>query len=251
MSPEQERDLAWLRAAQANDDRGMESLYRTYYADIEHAARDVALTDPDDSFGVAQLAFVEAIRDFDTDRELISFRTHAGSVMRRALREARDREQAVTVPVTAVRRYYAIMRDAGSFDVAYARVRLGGLGMSAGAFLATHHAVAASCDVDDPDVAADVRQRPADPHTEPDPFYAAELLSMVPAVEERILRLRFDFGDVPTQNARLMMDVAPGTLMTYNNIGTVIGVSRARTQYMYHRAIATIKANVTDTMNQE
>ena len=258
-------ELATLLRVQAGHSAAADLIVRQYDRAIHAAARDVALADPDDSYGVAALAFVEAMHSFQIERSWISFGTYVHRMMRHALRDARAAESMVTVPTRTVALYRSIMRDAqGDFDVALAHTKLGGVGMSASAFLATHHAVAVPYDVADVAAVTDTRQRvpdlysvrdlqvlPTDARVVVDREWMDQLFRCVTPTEERILRLRFDFADVGTQTERLNRDIAPGTNMAFSDIGAVVVMSPRRVRTLYDRALDKMRAYIRTDLAKE
>lgn len=241
--------------------RAVERLSAAYIAAIHAAANTARTLDRDDAFSVASLGFVEAV--MSTDLTLGSLAGRAQTLMRFAILEAENAGPVVSIKRDMLNRYRGLLRKHdGDIEAALAECREGRISLAPATFLSVHHALRTvsldvpliSSDGDCAETMSDILTDPA--HLTPGPEEAAVtaelsswLLSLVPAEQERILRLAYGYVDNATEDIRVAAGFKFDELLSDAQTGIALFTSRARVQRARVAALSTMRAALQAEVN--
>jgi len=242
-------------ASEAAFDRLLTSFKRL----IDKVTRASKVLKPDDAEGLVLMEFVAAVRKYKIGEDL-PFLASIGTILMRRMSDANRTNDLVRVPENVGARYWALVhKHGGSVEAAYEECRTTSNNFDPSTFLAVHRAMGHVESLDLDDDAEDGEGNPIYGYTD-----AAHLSHAVPGPEEslvqadlvrwlfttvdhrkeQILRLRYGFDDIDSQNLRLaagFRDDAESLVMSDKDVATCLHSSTQTVNRQRNAALVTMR----------
>lgn len=239
-------------------DEALTALISAYIQDIRKAARTARVIDRDDAEAVALEKFISLARSATrTNERLAGFVSRA---MVNAVMDADAEASAVRIPPDTLRRYFNIVREAGSIDAAYIKCRDEANNFDAITLLAVHRALNAE--------SAEALQEKQDEDGGPSTAFEAAgatpsheeavvqedlvrwLLASVPDAQEVILRLAYGFTDTRSETLRVRAGYQWDECLSDAQISPVVAASRAKVQRERTTALRAMGARIQGVVDE-
>ena len=243
-----------------------ETLLASFKRLIDKAVRASRVLSPDDAEGVILMEFVSAIRRHDLTGPT-PFLMTIGTILMRRMSDANNTNDIIRVPESASARYWALVhKHGGSVEAAYHECRTTANNYDPATFLAVDRVVrgVTSVDITDDDGdsgAATARMEAALVDRAPGPeesLVQADLVrwlfTKVDHRKEQILRLRYGFDDINTQNLRLaagFRDDAYSLVMSDREVAQTLGSSTQTVNRQRNAALTTMREAMQTLVDEE
>lgn len=242
-------------------ERALEELTRAFLPLLHKAARSSKVLDEDDAFGLALAEFVAAIRRHDTTSD-VPFSAVLPTVLRYAISDADRTSDLIVVRENVAARYFRLMhKHEGSVEAAYGECRDTANGFDPATFLAVHRAIGSPASLDgapgeydgtmsdgltagqfNAQEAALADRTPGPEETAVAADLVRWLFTLTDDRQESILRLRYGFCDLATENLRLAAGFRTGEDLSDAQVAVAAHLSRPTVQREKTKALATMRA---------
>lgn len=240
----------------------LETLTAAFMPAIEKAARSAKVLDDDDALGTVLAEFLAAVRRYDLTSD-VPFSATISVILHRAVSDTDRTSDTITVRENVAARYWRLMHK-HAFDVlaAYIECRDTSNGFDPVTFLAVHNALrvkslealAAPLSDDDPlQAAAHATHTPSAEAWIVTADLVRWLFEQVGTREETILRLRYGFCDLATENLLYASEkgLHVGDVLSDVQIAEVTGWARSTVSRLGNAALAEMRTAYAASLDVE
>lgn len=219
--------------------RALGELFEVFDWAISAAARTAVWLEEEDALSTVYEAFIREVRAHESGKGDFSLRINV--VLRRAVSRAERTNDLIRIRERSPALYWKLVHEHGGDTVrAYDECKAGGHGISPDTFLRIHSVLGG---VHTLDTLTEDIQSP-----DPGPEEVAEindtvryLFRIISGLQETILRLKFGFLDTATEAHLVNTGIHLGTILTDDEVGGVLNISRAKVQRERKTALASMR----------
>lgn len=238
----------------------MEQLTTAFLPLLRKIARSSKVLDEDDAFGLVLVEFVQVVRRHDLTLG-IGLAPVLSTVLRYAISDADRTSDLIVVRENVAARYFRLLhKHEGNVEAAYAECRDTANGFDPATFLAVHRAIGAPDSLDAAGVngweggvaggalltegteAALADRTPGPEETAVQADLVRWLFTLVEDRAESVLRLRYGFTDLATENLRLAAGFRTGEDLSDAQVAVATHLTRPTVQREKAKALATMRA---------
>lgn len=248
-------------------DRALTALTEAFLPVIHKVARTSKVLDFEDALAVCLEEFVTSVRRYNLSSGL-PFAATISTILRFRISDTDRTSDLIVVRENVAARYWQLVhKHDGDVLAAYEECRTTSNGFAPATFLAVHYAIASLDSLDGTSGDSDRAEGQnhtheaalADPSPSPEDLalnadLVRWLFTLVPDREEQILRLRFGFSDLATENLRLAAgfraDVSD-LVMSDKEVAQVLGSTTPTVNRLKRRALDTMRAAMEEVVADE
>lgn len=235
----------------------LERLTTAFIPAIRKACRSAKVLDEEDAFSIALTEFVAAVRRYDLGSD-VPFSATISTILRYALSDADRTSDIIVIKENVAARYWRLMhKHDHDLQAAYAECRDTSNGFDPATFLAVHRALSvdsmdALLSVDSDAFAASNIHRDLGPEAS---LVEADLVSWlftrVDDRQETVLRLRYGFCDLATENLLVDSGFHVGEVLTDIAVAEVAGLGRATVQREKAKGLSAMREALVELIEEE
>lgn len=248
--------VQWTYTTTPESEAALDALTRAFLPAIRRAASTSKRLDSDDALSVVLVEFVAAVRRHDLSSP-VPFSATVSTILFRAVSDHDRTSDIITVKEATAARYWRLMHR-HDFDAhaAYAECQTHTIDFDPATFLAVHRAISVdSLDAlrSGTDSAPLVTAQELDDasHTLVQADLIRWLFDLVTDRQEGILRARYGFDDLATENLMVEAGLRPGEVLSDVQVSEVLHLGRATVQRERVAALAVMRAAMQALVDEE
>lgn len=239
----------------AEQEAALNSLIACYIQDIRRAAKSSKALDQEDAEALAVEKFIGLARDKSRSNERLA--GFVSKAMVNAIKDADSENAAMRIPPRTLRTFFALVKETGSLNAAYLAAKEKDRGIDAITVLAVARTLnassiealaAASDDDDSADYVFVPDETPGPEEIAVQADLIRYLFSLVPEVQEQILRLAYGFTDAQTEALRVKHGYKFDEVLSDAQISPVVAMGRVTVNRTRNAALRTMHAAIQDSI---